>query len=75
MHIQNIIINTVEVILKYALGKSTTLNLHLSAMFMILILILCKSIARLNLILGHTFITVYSSVTTSMLVYTYTVAV
>ena len=29
MHIQNIIINTLEIILKYALGKSTTLNPHL----------------------------------------------
>ena len=71
MHMQNIIINAVEIILKYALGKSTTLNPHLSAMFMISISILHRGIARLNPILGHTFITVCSSVTTGMLVHTH----
>ena len=71
MHVLNIIINTVEIILKYALSKCTTLNPHLSAMFMISIPILCRGIARLNLILGHTFKTVYSSVTTGMLVHSY----
>ena len=53
------------------LSKCTTLNPHLSAMFMISIPKLCRGIARLNLILGHTFKTLYSSVTTGMLVHSY----
>ena len=57
MDIQNIIINTVEIILKYVntlwVTPLATLNPHLSAIFMIFNtkLILCRGIARLNLIL------------------------